>query len=248
MKLKLIAIAAGLGLAICGSAHASVSYSYSADSSAYTGATGNQVSVNLYLNETLTGSSTSYINNAGGGLTNAGAAVNVVSATGGSAAQIPASAANSTTTFVPAAAFGGPTSEYYDQGTTSASQNNLEFTEGVVSSANAIQTTNNKILLGTLHITVGTGTTTFTVTTLNNDTINGSNSALGQSNFNTTTLDPTPLGSDLDVSSANYTGANDEPAFNFTVSPTPTPEPASLALLGLLGGGLLMGRRRARTV
>ena len=105
---------------------------------------------------------------------------------------------------------------------------------------------NGRILLGTLDITAGTGVTSYILTSLENDTINNSNSAIGQSNGNTTTQNPPPFGSDLDVTptSGAYTGADASPGDVIQVGPFPVPEPASLAVFGVGAMGLPPRRRR----
>jgi PEP-CTERM motif len=235
-----VCLAAGLSAP----AGASVIYSYVTDASSYTGASaGSIVPVNIYLQETLTGSSTSYVS-ANGGMTGAGAGFNVTGTTGGTAAQFAAGSF----TFAPS--FGGPQTADYNQG----SGNNLEFSEGIVPGAATVMPgANGRILLGTLNVTAGSGKTSYILTSLNNDTINSSaqfpngNSLLGQSNGNTTTQNPPPFGSDLDLSpsSGAYTGANASPGDVITVSGSSVPEPASLAVFGVGAMGLLARRRRS---
>ena len=229
-----VCLAAGLSAP----AGASVIYSYVTDASSYTGNAGSIVPVNIYLQETLTGSSTSYIS-ANGGVTGAGAALDTRGTTGGSSASIP----SGSFTFGPA--FGGPHSAYYNQG----SGSNLEFGEGIAPGASTVMPdATGKILLGTLNVTVGSGKTSYDLTSLGNDTINNSSSAIGQSNGNTTTQNPPPFGSDLDVTPASgaYTGANASPGDVITVGPagSTVPEPASLAVFGVGAMGLLARRRR----
>jgi len=219
-------------LAVVGNkAQADVIYSYTTDSSSYTAATGSSVTVSISLLETLTGDSTSFIT-AEGGLTGAGAAVNVSGTTGGTAASIPPAS------FSLASPFTGPSDIVYNQGT----GNNLEFTEATALHSEVFPT-NHEILLGTLNITVGTGTTTYSLTSLFNDTINNSSSELGQEDGNTTTLNPSPFGTDLDAGGADFTGADAAPGTSFTVAPVP--EPGSLSLLGI-GSIALLSRRRRR--
>ena len=227
-----------LACSIGSSAQAAVSYSYIADSTTYSGAVGSQVTVNLFLLETLTSGSTSFINSKGG-LTNAGAAVNVVGTLGGTAAQIPNAG------YTPSSAFPGPLLTFYNQGTTPAKSNNLEFTEAVTSGSVAPDVTSSSIFLGKLLVTVGSGSTTYILTSLGNDTItnsSGGNSQLGQVNGNTLTQLPAPFGTDLDVTQQGvFTGANASPGFTFKVNATP--EPASMGLLGLCALSLLARRR-----
>ena len=246
MRSRLLSIGSFVCLAagLSAPAGASVIYSYVTDASSYTGASaGSIVPVNIYLQETLTGSSTSYVS-ANGGMTGAGAGFNVTGTTGGTAAQFAAGSF----TFAPS--FGGPQTADYNQG----SGNNLEFSEGIVPGAATVMPgANGRILLGTLNVTAGSGKTSYILTSLNNDTINSSaqfpngNSLLGQSNGNTTTQNPPPFGSDLDLSpsSGAYTGANASPGDVITVSGGSTvPEPASLAVFGVGAMGLLARRRR----
>jgi hypothetical protein len=225
-------------------------YSYVTDATSYSGAAGSTVTINVYLSEQLTGQSTSLIAQQHG-LFSAGAAINVKSATGGSAAQV----VNSGFTFNGATepnGFTGPTIAVYNQGS-GAAANNLEFLEAISTTAanngqGMTANTNGLYFLGSQKITVGSGITTYTLTSLFNDTINGSNSQLGQENGNTVTV-PGPLngGFDLDVTRTTapvYTGANAAAAYTFTVGPATVPEPGSLALSALGASGLVVGAWR----
>jgi len=241
MRSRLLSIGSFVCLAagLSAPAGASVIFSYVTDASSYNATPGSIVPVNIYLQETLTGTSTSYIS-ANGGVTGAGAGFNVQGTTGGSAAQIP------TGSFTFSPSFGGPNAAYYNQG----SGSNLEFSEGIAAppAPTVMPDASGRIFLGKVNITAGSGKTSYILTSLNNDTINNSNSALGQSNGNTTTQNPPPFGSDLDVSPANgaYTGANASPGDVITVGGTSTvPEPASLAVFGVGAMGLLARRRRS---
>lgn len=247
MRLASIACFLGVAAGLSAPARASVIYSYVTDAPSYSGPAGSIVPVNIYLLETVTGSSGSFIT-ANGGLLGAGAAVNVVGTTGGTAASFGSGSAvfNPNTTD-----FGNPpvlaSSLYYNQGAGPAA-NNLEFQEAHSNTQSGVNPTAGKVLLGTLDIQVGTGKTTYDLTSLFNDTINGGNSATGQTNSNTVTTNPVPFGSDLDVTQPGvYTGANDAPATVFTVnsSASPVPEPASLAVFAAGAMGLLIRRRRA---
>lgn len=246
-----------------GEARAGISYSYvtSVDGSTshnlYTGeAIGSEVAVKIYLQETLTGGSNSFINS-NGGLIGAGAAVNVVGTTGGTQDSI---VGGNSSAFTANSSFGNApvlgTNLYFNQGT-GAAANNLEFTESITKSQSTVLSLGNQgndlILLGTFDVTVGTGTTTYILTSLYNDTIDGGSSALGQINGNTVTELPanTPPGFDIDSGTytnsygtpiVNVTGANAATGFEFIV--TSAPEPSSVMLTGLVFVGLGFGINR----
>jgi hypothetical protein len=229
-----------VGCVMANQAKAAVSFQYVTDASSYTGASGTTVDVTIYLQETLTAGSTDIITPEGG-LIGAGAAVNVSGTTGGTAASIPSSSFTLASPFVTLTAD-------YNQGT----GNNLEFVGLAGNSGPFAFPTSGKVELGVVAITVGTGQTTYLLTSLNEDTINGSNSLLGQSDGNTLT----DKGTDLDVSGTSmpasdseaYTGADASAGFSFVVGPpsTAVPLPASL-WLGIVGlGGLPVIRRALR--
>jgi hypothetical protein len=248
MHLRHVIFGLALALAAAGRLRADVVYTYVTDQASYSAAPGSDVSVNIYLMETLSGGSTSIIN-AHNGLFSAGAAVNVSSTTGGSAARV----VNNGFTFNSATepnGFTGPTSAAYNQGS-GAAANNLEFLEAVGTSAaqsnNGVTApANGLVFLGRATIQAGTGTTTYVLTSLHNDTINNSNSQLGQGNNNTVTL-PGPLhgGLDLDVTHpGQYTGANDAPPYTFTVVAVPEPSPLLLVAVVIpAAAGCMLSRR-----
>jgi hypothetical protein len=230
--------ALGLGCAMVSQARATaaiptVSFSYVTDSTSYTGTPGSTVPVNIYLQETLTGGATDIVT-PDGGLLGAGAGVNATGTTGGTSASFTSGA------FTEPSPPWGSTSAFYNQGGGS----NLEFVNlapfGGPYPDLTTDLTGDDILLGTLDITVGTGTTTYLLTSLNDDTINGSDSQLGQTDGNT--VDDS--GADLDAGGIGFTGADAAAGESFTVVPTPSvgspvPLPASL-WLGLTGlGGLV---------
>ena len=240
---------AAVGAASCVAAqpaHATVIYSYVTDASSYEAPPaspfGTLVAVNIYLQETLTGSSTSFIA-ANGGLYGAGAAVNELGVSGGTVSQIPTDPSPGFAFSGFAFTMKGEQRVYTDQPTNA---NNLEFTETI--GGGGVQgplmpDANGRILLGTLNVRVGTGQTTFALTSLHNDTIDNSNSQLGQSDSNTFTQNSY----DLDIGYSDlYTGADDATATTFTVGLAPVPEPASVAVFGVGAIGLLARRRRIR--
>jgi hypothetical protein len=232
MYLKRFLSAVALTLCAGPVASAAVSYSYVADSSSYTGPAGGTAAVSIYLQETLTSPSTSFIV-AQGGVTTAGAAVNVVGTTDGSAAQI----ANQS--FAIPSAFAGPDEIVYNQG-----GNDLEFNESIALNAPAVEPTDDRILLGVVDVTVGTGITTYQVTSLRVDTIPQGPDGLGGVDGNTTTPVINKTYFDLDATSPGlYTGADEATPFEFTVA---APEPASWAGLFVAAAALPLRRPRMR--
>lgn len=235
-KRTMISLAGSLltvGGVAAGGAQAAVSFSYVTDALSYSAAQASQVAVQIYLKETLTAGSTDIV--AGdGGLAGAGAGLNFTGVTGGTASTV----ANGT--FTPASSLAPTThSLYYNQPTNA---NNLEFVE-LAGDTGPFPSppTNGLLLLGTIDIKVGSGTSTFALTSLNNDTIDDSNSNLGQEDGNTVTVNST----DLDkTGQSGFTGADAAALYTFTVSPTVMPEPGSISLLGLGALGLLTRRRK----
>jgi hypothetical protein len=231
-------------------ARATISYQYVVADSSFNNvsnvsvASGATVTVNLYLQETVTGTDSSLIASENG-LFGAGVFVTKSGTTGDSTVS---SIAGNTAT--EPAGFQGPLSS----GTTTTSAHLLESTStsdttggpsgtttgGNVSTVNGTTTTD--VLLGTLTLKGGSvgSTTTYTVESYKNFS-GGDGNTLTFTNID-----------DLDVTNTNpaYTGA-DNATFSFTV--TVTPEPSSLLLCGLVVPGVgigvwrrLRGRNSAR--
>ncbi len=215
-------------LGLTGSAGATVIYSYETNAASYSGNAGSTARVIILLHEALNGATTSPIA-ANAGLIGAGAAVDVTGTTHGSAAQIV------TGSFVPNAAFGNPPTTFYNYGT-GYNGNNLEFSNSITSIQAHVLPTNGDIVLGTLNVVIGSGSTTYKLTSLGTDTIPNP-VGLGGANSNTIAQN----GTDFDVSNASYTGAGSPPVYTFTV--VGVPEPAAFGLVGV-GAAFGLGRRR----
>jgi hypothetical protein len=229
--------------ALCGTADAGTFYSYVSTQDSQ-GSAGSVVTVKFYLQEKLTDGSKSFINGAGGGLFSAGFAVDFVSTTNGSDAKIRNGSFSPNPGFV-----GGPTSVFYNQ-----DGNDLEASMAVppppiITSPPKTLTVDadGKIYLGSVKIDVGSGVTTYRLSSLFNSTILGGNGQLGGANGNTTTLNPRNLlGSDLDLDSINsgdYIGAN-ATINEFTVG---VPEPTTMVLGVVTLAGMVPVLRRRKT-
>lgn len=239
MRKVLFALAcwATIGLA---NSRADVSYRYVADKSAYLGAAvGDIVPVQLFLQETVTGTSTSLIFRDNGLF---GAAVKVNSPGGviwgtngdfkitGNQAFSPAGFGNSTGT-------AGAT--VVDQVPATATQSGLIINADIAGTAAPGPKVAsggpgiNMILLGTLNVKVGATPESMTVTPYGGS-------------FNTITQ----VGADdLDFGTQQvngYTGASNNPLGNFSFTVAVVPEPSSMALCGLVACGMSYAGYRRR--
>ena len=245
--LGLIGVCMACGLAA--KARASVVYTYVTDQSTYSGSAGSIVPVSIYLQETLTGGSTSLITG-NGGLFSAGAAFDATNPGSGEALV-------QSGTFVANSGFNGIVSPAYNQGTGNAA-NNLEINENIAvtspptagvaltSSSTVGSTTTDKVLLGTINVKVGSASTSFNLTSLADESWGN-----GGGGFNGNTLTAV---NNIDLDSTNnvpngggftYTGSDANTAgTNFTVTPSAVPEPVSFAVFGVGALGLLIRRQR----
>ena len=246
-SLGLMLFVAGMLAAPAGAA-VSYSYSYVTDAKTYSGPVGSIVPVNIYLQETLSGTSTSYIT-ANNGVSSAGAAVNVKSTTGGTAASF----GTGMLLYTSSSSFGNPSTTtgnfptlVYNQGT-GAAANNLEFEQTITNAQPGVTPTSSLLLLGTLDVTVGSGTTTYVLTSLNEDTIADGPNGFGAEGDGNTLVQGPPgnagnnffPGTDLDKSGATPSGAVDpgtitgadanslSSPYTFTVGPGSAPVPRS---------------------
>jgi len=244
-----------LGLTVAATpASASVVYSYVTDSTAYSGTAGGTVVVNVYLDETLSGSNKTSIINANNGLFGAGVGIQLSGTSTTGSAITGVSPNNSSASN---GGFGSTTIGAAYNVNIGGNNTNGALSEavGVASAggsnpgplATQISSTLFQVFLGSFAITLGQnpGTTdTYTVTSL----FNSANTVLGGANGNTVT----ETGNfDLDknhTGATAYTGANNTTnTFTVTVSGSvATPEPSSMALCGMAVGGLAFRAWRRR--
>jgi hypothetical protein len=257
MRLKLIALlVAGL---FAGGARANVMYQYTVDSSSLrVAAPGTVVTVPIYLSETLTGGSTSIINN-DGGLFGAGVGVyNTGGATRPGQARILSVALN--TSPISSGGFGtsgqglGNATDLVSDGSDAALVENTGFPlmPGPLASlfSNSGGTVVNRVLLGSVTIRSGAlgNTTTFAVTSL----FNSPDPVLGQGNEGNTVTFISGWDLDLDNNGnqsslltgappPHFLGAND---ISGTFTLATIPEPSSLAIFAVAGACLVLGKLR----
>jgi hypothetical protein len=234
-----------LGGLFAGRARASISYQYVTDATNYNAVAGTNVTANVYLEETVTGSDTSFIA-AQNGLFNAGFGTQRTGTVPTGASTISNITPNTQTE---PAGFQGPTSQFVNAtkawqlegtslGDTTAGPSGTTAGGSVTTVGG---TTTTKVFLGTITLTAGSlgTTTTFTIQskrTLQNDPGDG----------NTLTF---KNGQDLDQNGTfgafTWTGADSiSPNNTFTV--TAVPEPSSLLLCGLAVCGGAYGAYRRR--
>lgn len=201
-------------------AQAAVSYSYVASfdggltfTTTVNSTQGSNLTGNIYLKETLTNGSASLIAS-DGGLLGYGFAVDRVNG----ASTLTGFANN-------AALFSGPV---FTDPNGSATHRGGTGAIALTAATGPNPDANGLILLGTISIAVGSGSSSF---------------VLGvHDNFFGNTLTNTNV-YDLDVSDTGYTGAANAP-FNFTVNAAAVPEPASVVILAIAGIGVLARRRK----
>jgi len=245
MRKVLLSLACWISVGLA-STQASVDYRYIADQTSYAGNVGSLVTVNLYLQETVTGASTSLIFKEGGLF---GAATVVTRINTGNATIFGSSLVSNDFKILPNTAPSpngfGPTPTIVSQAPATNSQSGLIVNADVPgngadgpkfsSGGPGVRT----VLLGTLNITVGSKTTTFAV-----------------SDYGPTNATVTQLGTDLDATSLGLPG---QPPAHFGASDpinvgglfffrvvNAIPEPTSMALCGLLACGMSYAGYRRR--
>ena len=243
MRRFVFLIALALAVSAPATARASITYQYVSDQTSYNVNVGSTITVNLYIQETLTGGSTSLIVQDGGMFA---AAIGVNRSTGTAAANITAIKENTGAPWTSGSfAFGA------DNFTAGTAQLGVQSPGFLGTASNINPDSTGKILIGTMTLTIAanaTGTTTFNLAQYN--TGGGNTVTAGASN-------PTSGSAfDLDFTNNNspatggqppatYSGANDNP-FSFTVVVAAVPEPSSMMLCGLavVGGAYSVYRRR----
>jgi hypothetical protein len=270
MRMMALLVAASfVAASLTGSARADITYTYTTDiASGGTGATTNgsyaaasdgTLTVNLYLNETITGGSQTIIgpNGQEKGLFSAGIGINVVGSGSGTITTV---ALNSN----PASNTGtGPNSAGFGNGSNNNSATNVSSdktnaaildvttststTKGTPPNATLISNSGGKqiyqIFLGTVTVSNATGSTQFAVTSFNNSP---NTSDFVVINGDSTLTSPTGYVLDLDGQTSNNTNffGTEDTTTTFTVAAVP--EPSSMMLCGLVvcGGAYVAWRRR----
>jgi hypothetical protein len=243
-----------LGLSVAATpASASVVYSYVTDASAYSGSAGGTVTVNVFLDETLSGSNKTSIINANNGLFGAGVGIQLsgTSTTGSIVSSVNPNTASAANGGFGATSIGAAYNmNVGGNGTNGALSEAVGVASGGGSNPGPLATQSSstlfQVFLGSYTIALGetAGTDTWTVSSL----FNSANTVLGGANGNTVT----ETGNfDLDknhTGATAYTGANNTTnSFSVTVTQnTATPEPSSMALCGLAVGGLAFRAWRRR--
>ena len=241
MRRFLFLIALALAVSAPATARASITYQYVSDQTSYNVNVGSTITVNLYIQETLTGGSTSLIVQDGGMFA---AAIGVNRSTGTAAANITAIKENTGAPWTSGSfAFGA------DNFTAGTAQLGVQSPGFLGTASNINPDSTGKILIGTLTITgAAAGTNTFNLTQYNtgggNTVTAGALNPTSGSAFDldfTNNQSPATGG----VPAGTYSGANDNP-FSFTVVVAAVPEPSSMMLCGLavVGGAYSVYRRR----
>jgi hypothetical protein len=254
-----------LWLGVADLAKGDISYTYVTDSTSYTAATaGSTITVSIFLNENLSGSSTS-LEVANQGLSTAGF---YVTTTAGNASTITAIAANrnSNNSAGNPGSFGNANDGFNGPDNSGVTVSSQVATDG--SKARLLEATNatngfgpvgaqtsfgSQLLLGTVSIKAGAAgsSTTFTL-----ETYRHAPTSIGGSGTDGNTTDNglfvSGVSNDYDVSGTStatgqsYTGADVSQFETFTVTVAAVPEPSSMLLCGLAACGGLYGVYRRR--
>jgi hypothetical protein len=243
MGRHVLPVALALSAWLATAAQASVTYSYVTDQSNYSVNAGGTVTISLFLQETLTNGSTSLIQGDGGLFSVAASIERANGQTGAGFVTTGSSQGNQYgSTVANLAPFGGSAfrlgadSNTSNPGAQTASQAAIGIVSGgnIGTATNVNPDVNGRFLIGTVTISVSSGTTTFHVSNYPPPGVSSGNTITsGVAAFGPLDLDYTN-NSDVNPGSATYSGTLDNP-FSFTV--TAVPEPSSL----LLGGVVVCG-------
>jgi hypothetical protein len=254
--MRKIAVLFGLGVLAClpASAWASITFEYVTDQSNYNVVAGQSVTVNVYLQEILTGTSTSLIK-MDGGMLSAGVAADRAGTQ--TAASLTAISENTGTPW-PSGSFKFGADNF----TATHAQIGVNSNGQLGTANNVFPDANGKILIGTMTVTVATGSATGVVTQFNlsgypsngqgGNTVTIGASAASKAAASAYDLDFTNNQSPSTggLPAGTYTGTGDAtvtPLEHFTVTVAAVPEPSSLLLCGLVAcGGIYGGYRRRK--
>jgi hypothetical protein len=250
MRLLTSILAVFAHAALAAPAHAGISYNYVTSAPTYSASSGTEV-VSVYLQETLTGASTSLIN-ANQGLFSAAVSLNVTSGPGTitNVSLNTASVANNgfSTTGAQDLTYLSPSAkvgQLLEQAPSTGPSGAGPLASSMLGNGSG------QVLLGTFTISNVTAATTLGLYSFANapttDSDNGNSLSFNVGDGNTLSYRPLDNLDGPSVGSPAYTGASAN-SYSFSVSPSAVPEPSSVMLTGLVllaaGAGAWLRRPR----